>query len=94
MLVALGSAVLLGAAAFGAGYWLWPAPDPRVIAAETNQSVPVLYADRSEMTRIVPAGGDQQRDNARELQLKAQLEKDLPMEEDLSRWFPLWDVPL
>lgn len=43
---------------------------------------------------FVPADGAQQRDNARELQLKAQLQADLPMEEDLSRWFPLWDVPL
>ena len=43
---------------------------------------------------FVPAGGEQRRDNERELRLKAQLEKDLPMEPDMARWFPLWGVPL
>ena len=54
----------------------------------------IYNVKRATYYPFVPAGGDQQRDNARELQLKAQLERDLPIEEDLSRWFPLWDVPL
>ncbi len=54
----------------------------------------IYNVKRATFYPFVPAGGTQQRDNARELQLKAQLEKDLPFEEDLSRWFPLWDVPL
>ncbi|WP_243790045.1 transglycosylase domain-containing protein [Saccharopolyspora gloriosae] len=58
VLSALGSVVLLGVAAFGIGYWLWPIPDPRLIAAETNQSVSVRYSDGTEMTRIVPSSGD------------------------------------
>jgi hypothetical protein len=41
-----------------------------------------------------PAGGPQTRDNERELRLKAQLERHMPMEQDLARWFPLWDIPL
>ena len=60
-----------------------------------NRDVHFIYnVKRATYYPFVPAGGDQQRDNARELQLKAQLDRDLPIEEDLSRWFPLWDVPL
>lgn len=54
----VGAVLLVGAVAFGVGYWIWPTPDPRVIAAETNKSVAVLYSDRTEMTRIVPSSGD------------------------------------
>ena len=43
---------------------------------------------------FVPAPGDQQRDNTRELQLKAQIGAGLPMEADLARWFPLWGAPI
>jgi hypothetical protein len=42
---------------------------------------------------FVPAG-ERQRNNERELQLKAQLETDLPMEQELERWYPLWEIPL
>jgi hypothetical protein len=42
----------------------------------------------------VPTGKDQQRDNAEELELKAKLEHELPIEQDLSRWFGLFDAPL
>ena len=43
---------------------------------------------------FIPTGKDQDRDNANELELKAKLEKELPIEEDLSRWFGLFDAPL
>jgi hypothetical protein len=43
---------------------------------------------------FVPAAGEQARDTERELRLKAQLGSELPWEEDIGRWFPLWDVPL
>jgi hypothetical protein len=43
---------------------------------------------------FVPTGKDQDRDNAEELELKAKLEKELPIEPDLSRWFGLFDAPL
>jgi hypothetical protein len=42
---------------------------------------------------FVPAGG-QQRDNARELELKAKLEPELPVEQDLTKWFALFDAPI
>ena len=43
---------------------------------------------------FVPAGGAQKRNTERELQLKAQVGQDLPLEPELERWFPLWDIPL
>jgi hypothetical protein len=43
---------------------------------------------------FVPTGEGQERDNAEELELKAKLEKELPIEEDLSRWLALFDAPV
>jgi hypothetical protein len=43
---------------------------------------------------FVPAGGGQQRDNERELRLKAQIGSELPIEAELERWFPLWGIPI
>jgi PspAB-like protein len=43
---------------------------------------------------FVPAPGSQQRDNERELRLKAQIGQDLPVEPELERWFPLWGIPV
>ena len=42
---------------------------------------------------FVPTGG-KSRDTEQELRLKAQVQKELPMEEELQRWFPLWEIPL
>ena len=36
---------------------------------------------------------DPNRDNALELQVKTEIGTDLPLEKDLSRWFPLWGAP-
>jgi hypothetical protein len=43
---------------------------------------------------FVPAGGEQQRDNEAELRLKAQVGAELPVEPELERWFPLWEIPI
>jgi hypothetical protein len=43
---------------------------------------------------FVPTGEDQKRDNAEELELKAKLEKELPVEQDLTRWFGVFDAPI
>ena len=43
---------------------------------------------------FVPSSGTQQRDNERELRLKAQIGADLPVEPELERWFPLWGIPV
>ena len=42
---------------------------------------------------FVPTG-EKARDTERELRLKAQVGADLPFEEDLARWFPLWEIPI
>jgi hypothetical protein len=35
-----------------------------------------------------------ERSTERELQLKAQMAEDLPIEPELERWFPLWGIPI
>jgi hypothetical protein len=55
----------------------------------------LLYSyKRGTFWPFVPTGEDQTRDNAEELRLKSELEKELPMEDDLSRWFGLFDAPV
>ena len=43
---------------------------------------------------FVPTGEKHERDNAQELELKAKLEKELPVEPDLSKWLALFDAPI
>jgi hypothetical protein len=43
---------------------------------------------------FVPAGAANERSTERELQLKAQMAAELPMEPELERWFPLWGIPI
>jgi hypothetical protein len=43
---------------------------------------------------FVPTGKGQERDNTEEMALKAKLEPELPIEQDLTRWFGLFDAPL
>ncbi|MFE1292484.1 hypothetical protein [Streptomyces sp. NPDC058751] len=38
-------------------------------------------------------GGEEKRDNALELQIGAALADDLHVEQDLTRWFPIWGAP-
>ena len=53
-----------------------------------------IYAyKRGAFYPFVPTG-ENERDNARELELKAKLEGELPIEPDLSRWLALFDVPV
>ncbi|MGH2969590.1 MAG: PspA-associated protein PspAB [Solirubrobacteraceae bacterium] len=49
---------------------------------------------RGSFYPFVPAAGEQQRDNERELRLKAQIGAELPIEAELERWFPLWGIPI
>ena len=49
---------------------------------------------RAAFWPFVPTGEDKDRDNARELELKSQLEKELPIEPDITRWFAIFDAPL
>ncbi len=43
---------------------------------------------------FVPRGSDKQRDNAEELRLRNELERELPIEPELERWLGLFDAPL
>ena len=59
--------------------------------------LPVLWIygyKRGAFWPFVPTGEGQERDNAEELELKAKLEKELPIEPDLTRWFGLFGAPL
>jgi len=43
---------------------------------------------------FVPAPGAQERSVERELQIKAQMASELPIEPEIERWFPLWGIPI
>jgi PspA associated protein B len=62
-----------------------------------GQQHPVFWIygyKRGAFWPFVPTGKEQERDNAEELELKAKLEKELPIEQDLTRWLALFDAPL
>jgi PspAB-like protein len=40
------------------------------------------------------AGAKDERSTERELQIKAQMASELPIEPELERWFPLWGIPI
>jgi hypothetical protein len=68
-----------------------------VFAFEDSRSQPVYWIynfKRGSFYPFVPAGGSQQRDNERELVLRAQIGRELPVEPELQRWFPLWGIPI
>jgi hypothetical protein len=43
---------------------------------------------------VPAAGASQERSTERELQIKAQMAAELPIEPELERWFPLWGIPI
>ena len=62
---------------------------------EGGQPIYFIYNfKRGAYYPFVPAGGERRRNNEREFQLKAALERELPMEQEPERWFPLWEIPL
>jgi hypothetical protein len=68
-----------------------------VFAFEDSRKRPVYLIynyKRGAFYPFAPAGGGEQRDNERELVLKAQLGRELPLEQELERWFPLWGIPI
>jgi hypothetical protein len=68
-----------------------------VFAFEDADRRPVYFIynyKRGTWYPFVPAGGQQQRSNERELQTKAQVGAELPIEPELERWFPLWGAPI
>ena len=62
---------------------------------EEGKAIYFIYNfKRGSYYPFVPAPGDKARDSERELRIKAQLGGELPWEEDMSRWFPLWEIPV
>jgi hypothetical protein len=43
---------------------------------------------------VPEAGSAQERSTERELQIKAQMSSELPIEPEIERWFPLWGIPI
>ena len=72
----------------------------RVLAAvfafeEEGRPIYFIYNyKRGYFYPFVPAPGEKQRNNEREFQLKAQIGGERPIEPELARWFPLWEIPL
>jgi hypothetical protein len=55
----------------------------------------VYLFKRGTFYPFVPAaGGGERRDNQKELQLQAALGNEVPLEADLTRWFPIWGAPV
>jgi hypothetical protein len=68
-----------------------------VFAFEDSASKPLYFIynyKRGTWYPFVPAAGDKQRDTERELQIKAIVGSELPIEPELDRWFPLWGIPI
>jgi hypothetical protein len=68
-----------------------------VFAFEDAQRRPIYFIynyKRGTWYPFVPAAGEQQRNNERELQIKAMVGEELPFEAELERWFPLWGIPI
>jgi hypothetical protein len=75
-----------------------------VFAFQDQQQRPLYWIynyKRGSFYPFVPSGGPGAgagaaggRDNERELVLKAQVGNELPVEQDLERWFPLWGIPI
>ncbi len=67
-------------------------------AAGRPPGAPVYFIynyKRGDWYPFVPdRSGSEQRSTERELQLKAQMQGELPIEPEIERWFPLWGIPI
>ena len=64
---------------------------------DTERPVRWRWSTSTSAARFYPfaplPGEGQRRDNPLELQVRATLTDDLRIEQDLSRWFPVWGAP-
>ena len=73
---------------------------PQLLAAAfrfsgTTEPVYWIYGFKNaKFWPFIPTGDGENRDNAEELELKAKLEKELPIEPDLTKWLALYDAPI
>jgi hypothetical protein len=68
-----------------------------VFAFKDSTGAPLYFIynyKRGAWYPFVPAPGEQQRSTERELQIKAKVGTELPIEAELERWFPLWGIPI
>jgi hypothetical protein len=76
------------------------APDPSAAAGgeggsdPVNQPIYLVYLAKQGTFYPFAPTGNEQRDTELELRLRGVLGTDLPVEPDLSRWFPIWDLPV
>ena len=67
-----------------------------VFRFNTPENRPVYWIynyKRGSFYPFVPEQGTRKRDNAYELRLSSAMEKELPIEAELERWYPIWDIP-
>ncbi|MHB1537661.1 MAG: PspA-associated protein PspAB [Solirubrobacteraceae bacterium] len=74
------------------GYW-YPFVPKGAGASASSSSATSGTASFSRSPRSDPVDASE-RSTERELQLKAQLSGELPLEPELERWFPLWGIPI
>lgn len=61
---------------------------------ETKETIYFVYLfKRGTFYPFVPVGHEK-RDSEREMAVKSLIEHEIPIESDLSHWFPLWEIPL
>jgi len=67
-----------------------------VFAFRDAQSRPLylIYSYKRGTWYPFAPSGDKQRATERELQMKAKIGTELPIEPELERWFPLWGIPI
>jgi hypothetical protein len=59
-----------------------------------NQPIFLVYLAKQGTFYPFAPTGSEQRDTELELRIRSVLGTDLPVESDLSRWFPIWDLPV
>jgi hypothetical protein len=60
-----------------------------------GKQINLIYGyKRGTFWPFIPTGKDQERDNAEEIRLKNELDGELPIEPDLTRWLGLFGAPL
>jgi hypothetical protein len=70
-----------------------PGPDAGGTDAVTKPVNLVYLAKRGTFYPFAPTGREQ-RDTELELRIRSVLGSDLPVEPELDRWFPVWDLPI
>jgi hypothetical protein len=66
---------------------LIPFADPK------GRKVALVYLYKKGTFYPFAPSGEPRRDNTLELQVKTEVGADLPVEKDMSRWFPVWGAP-